>query len=87
MEPLAILLVEDEEAHVGLIKLAFRKARVINNIIVVADGEAALDYLFRRGEYADPAASPRPGLILLDLKLPKVDGIEVLRQIKEDNFL
>lgn len=86
-KPSAILLVEDDVAHMGLIKRAFRKARVVNDIVAVPDGQAALDYLFRRGEYADPAASPRPGLILLDLKLPKVDGLDVLRQIKEDPSL
>ncbi len=85
--PSAILLIEDEEAHVGLIKRAFEKARVLNEIFVVTDGQEALDYLFRRGEYTDPASSPRPIMILLDLKLPKVDGHEVLRQIKEDPAL
>ena len=85
--PSVILLIEDEEAHVGLIKRAFEKARVLNEIFVVTDGQEALDYLFRRGEYTDPASSPRPMMILLDLKLPKVDGHEVLRQIKEDPTL
>ena len=82
--PSVILIIEDEEAHVDLIKVAFSEARILNEIFVVTDGEAALDYLFRRGEYTDPASSPRPMLILLDLKLPKVDGLEVLQQIKED---
>ena len=49
----------------------------------MADGEAALDYLFRRGQYADPEQSPRPHVILLDLRLPKIDGLEVLEQIKK----
>ncbi len=79
-----ILIIEDEEAHVDLVKVGFSGARILNEIFVVTDGEAALDYLFRRGEYTDPASSPRPMLILLDLKLPKVDGLEVLQQIKED---
>ena len=87
IRPSAILLIDDEVAHVGLIKRAFDKARVLNEIFVVTDGEAALDYLFRRGEYADPASSPRPMLILLDIKLPKIDGHEVLRQIQEDPTL
>lgn len=86
-EPFIILLIEDEDAHVGLIKRAFEKARVVNNIVVVSDGEEALDYLFRRGRYIDPVLSPSPGLIILDLKLPKVDGFEVLQSIKEDPTL
>lgn len=87
MELSTILLIEDEEAHVGLIKRAFSVARVLNDIVAVTDGEEALDYLFRRGAYADPASLPRPILIILDLKLPRVDGFEVLRQIKEDPSL
>lgn len=84
IKPSIILLIEDEEAHVDLIKVSFRRARILNEIFVVTDGQVALDYLFRRGEYTDPASSPRPMLILLDLKLPKVDGLDVLQQIKED---
>ena len=84
---LRILLVEDNEAHTKLILRAFKEDRLANPIHCVADGEAALDYLFRRGIYADPKTSPRPGLILLDLKLPKVDGIEVLKQAKGDEAL
>jgi CheY-like chemotaxis protein len=84
---LRILLVEDNEAHTKLILRAFKEDRLANPINCVADGEAALDYLFRRGAYADPKKSPRPGLILLDLKLPKVDGLEVLKTIKADATL
>jgi CheY-like chemotaxis protein len=55
-----------------------------NQLIRVADGQAALDYLFRHNEFSDPAQSPRPGIILLDLRLPKVDGLDVLKAIKAD---
>jgi two-component system response regulator len=79
-----ILLVEDNEDHVILIKKALRDNGLVNDIRVVTSGEAALDYLSRAGEYADPASSPRPGLVLLDLKLPGIDGIEVLKTIKQD---
>jgi len=79
-----ILLVEDNEDHVILIKKALTDNGLVNDIRVVTSGEAALDYLSRAGEYADPASSPRPGLILLDLKLPRIDGIEVLKRIKQD---
>jgi two-component system, response regulator len=82
--PLRILLVEDNDAHTKLILRAFREDRLANPVHCVRDGEEALDYLYRRGAYSDPATSPRPDLVLLDLKLPKVDGAEVLKTIKQD---
>ena len=81
-EPLIILLVEDNPDHTELIVRSFDEHRIANRIYHVADGEAALDYLFRRGRYADPTSSPRPHVILLDLRLPKIDGLEVLKQVK-----
>jgi CheY-like chemotaxis protein len=81
-EPLVILLVEDNPDHTELIVRSLQDHRVANRIYHVPDGEAALDYLFRRGEYEDPKKSPRPHVILLDLRLPKVDGQEVLQAIK-----
>lgn len=86
-EPLDILLVEDDPDHTELIMRTFQGHRIANRIHCVADGEAALDYLFRRGDYADPQQSPRPHMILLDLRLPKVDGLEVLQEIKADGDL
>lgn len=79
-KPKHFLLVEDNNAHAKLIMIQFMDLR--DDIILdrVTDGEAALDYIFRRGKYAD---RPRPDVILLDLNLPKIDGHEVLRQIKE----
>ncbi len=79
-----ILLVEDEEAHAQLTKRAIRKAGNANRINVVYDGEEALEYLFNNGKYADKSKYPCPGLILLDIKLPGIDGIEVLQKIKQD---
>lgn len=81
-EPLTILLVEDNLDHAELIRRSFQAHRIANRIHHVTDGEAALDYLYRRGSFADPASSPRPHLILLDLRLPRVGGIEVLKEIK-----
>ncbi len=86
-EPLTILLIEDNFDHVELIMCSFQDHRVANKIYHVADGEAALNYLFRRGEYADPKQSPKPHLILLDLRLPKIDGLEVLKEIKTSDKL
>ncbi len=87
MKPILILLVEDNPDHVLIIKRALEMNNVLNEVRVVEDGQEALDYLYRRGKYADPDAAPRPGLILLDIKLPKVDGFEVLRRIKSDAVL
>jgi two-component system response regulator len=81
-EPLHILLVEDNEAHAELVIRGMRDQQVANKIHHVVDGEQALDYLFLRGTYADAKQNPRPNLILLDLRLPRVDGLEVLHTIK-----
>jgi CheY-like chemotaxis protein len=83
-EPLSILLVEDEKAHAELTKRAIRRAGNVNRIIVAGDGEEALDYLYNRGKFSDKIKNPTVGLILLDIKLPGINGIEVLKQIKED---
>ncbi|MEE8576588.1 MAG: response regulator [candidate division Zixibacteria bacterium] len=64
-----------------------KRSRLANPIIQCEDGDQALDYLFRQNEYSDPSCSPRPGMILLDLNLPGTDGLEVLRQIKQDPIL
>jgi two-component system response regulator len=81
-DSLHILLVEDNEAHAELVIRGLRDQQEANRIHHVSDGEKALDYLFRRGAYTDPVQNPRPNLILLDLRLPRVDGLEVLRTIK-----
>lgn len=81
-----ILLAEDNPNDVELTLAAFRGERIANDIVVVRDGAEALDYLHRRGQFADrPAVNP--GLMLLDLKMPKVDGLEVLRDVKGDSSL
>ena len=81
-KPAVIMLVEDNRMDMELTLDAFRLVRLDNPIQVVTNGQDALDYLFRRAKYADRDAYPMPDLILLDLKLPGIDGIEVLRQAK-----
>jgi CheY-like chemotaxis protein len=80
-----ILLVEDNPDDVELALHAFKKHKVPSRIQVVRDGAEALDYIFRRGSYAGRTAGTNPKVILLDLKLPKVNGLEVLRRIKENS--
>jgi len=80
--PALILLVEDNPDHAELLIRGFEDHPVQNRILHVSDGEAALDYLLRRGEYVEPEKSPRPAVVLLDLRLPKVDGLEVLQRIR-----
>jgi len=79
-----ILLVEDNEDDAELALHALRKSKLANNIQRVRDGEEALSFLFCRGEYLNRNFSNGPQLVLLDLKLPKIDGMEVLRRIKND---
>ncbi len=81
--PVVILLIEDNPSHAELIMRSLGDHRTQNQIYHVSDGEVALDYLFRRNDFADPANSPTPQVILLDLRLPKVDGLEVLRRVKQ----
>lgn len=77
-----ILLVEDNPDDVELTLRAFKKNNFMNRIVVARDGAEALDYLFARGPFAERSASEDPEVVLLDLKLPKVDGLDVLRQLR-----
>ena len=79
-----ILLVEDSPEDVETTRRALRRSGLNNPIHVCTTGDEALDYLFRRGPYADPASSPRPGIVLLDLNLPGTDGRQVLEEVKND---
>ena len=80
----AILLVEDNADDEALTLRAFRKNNIRNDVVVARDGAEALDYLFGRGRFAGRTAADAPQVVLLDLKLPKVDGIEVLRRVRQN---
>jgi len=82
-----VLLVEDNPDHAELALKAFKKGNVTTEVFWVKDGEEAIDFLERRRKWAEPAAAPRPGLILLDIHLPKLSGHEVLRHIKSNPAL
>ncbi|MBI3739386.1 MAG: response regulator [Chloroflexi bacterium] len=86
-EPIFVMLVEDNLDHAELVMRTLEDHRIANKIKHFTDGQTALDYLMRRGEFSDPATTPRPHVILLDLRLPRVDGLEVLQTIKEDENL
>jgi|SRR5580704_9252835 two-component system response regulator len=83
-DKLDILLVEDNQDDMELALHALRREKLANNIFVARDGEQALDFLFCRGEFTQRSFDHPPKLVLLDLKLPKVDGMEVLKQVKAD---
>lgn len=80
-QPIEVLLVEDDPGDELMTREAFEDNKIRNTLHVVRDGQEALDFLYRRGEYGE---APRPDLILLDLNLPKYDGRQVLEQIKQD---
>src|SRR5580658_220559 len=84
-DALDILLVEDSQDDVDLAMHALRREKLANNIMVVGDGEQALDFVFCRGAYTERSFDHPPKLMLLDLKLPKVNGMEVLKQVKSDS--
>ncbi len=80
-----ILLVEDNPSDVGLARRALEKKCIMNPLVVAQDGQEALDYLFGTGQYVDRDLSELPSVILLDINLPKLDGLSVLRKIREDD--
>ena len=86
MKPINILLIEDNADDEYMVKRAFKKARILNDITVIRDGQEALSYLFREGQFADGIYT-LPELIILDLNLPKVSGKEVLEKVSKETDL
>ncbi|MBN1589156.1 MAG: response regulator [Pirellulales bacterium] len=82
-----ILLVEDDSSHAELVSRALQRKLPSCKVRRLSDGQSVLDYFFRQGDYADPATSPRPRVVLLDLRLPRIDGLDVLRRIKASESL
>ncbi len=83
-KPVTILMADDDPDDRQLTREAFEEARLANDLRFVEDGVELMDYLNRRGKFADPADSPRPGIILLDLNMPRKDGREALQEIRND---
>jgi CheY-like chemotaxis protein len=86
-KPFVVLLAEDDEHDIVATKRAWKKHNIANKLYIVNDGEECLDFLHRRGKYSEPGAAPRPGILLLDIKMPKMDGLAVLEHIRKDKEL
>ena len=85
--PFVVLMAEDDEHDIVATKRAWKKHRIANPLFIVNDGEECLDFLRQRGKYSDPDTAPQPGILLLDIKMPKMDGLTVLKHIREDKAL
>jgi len=86
-KPFIVLLAEDDEHDIVATKRAWKKHHIANPLYIVNNGEECLDYLHRRGKYSEQGAAPRPGILLLDIKMPKMDGLAVLEHIRKDGEL
>jgi CheY-like chemotaxis protein len=86
-KPFGVLMAEDDEHDIIATKRAWKKHKIANPLYIVNDGEECLDFLHRRGKYSDPSTAPRPGILLLDIQMPKMDGLTVLKHIREDEEL
>src|SRR3989338_83837 len=86
-QSIMIMLVDDDDGHRLLIRESLRAGGIVNEIVEMPDGQQAMDSLERRGQFQDSAKSPRPGLILLDIKMPKVNGFTLLEKVKSNHEL
>ena len=86
-QPFVVLMAEDDEHDIVATKRAWKIHHIANPLYVVNDGEECLDYLYQRGKYSRPGAAPFPGILLLDIKMPRMDGLSVLKHIRDDREL
>jgi CheY-like chemotaxis protein len=86
-EPFVVLMAEDNEHDIVATKRAWKKHYIANPLYIVNDGEECLDFLRKEGKYSEPGAAPRPGILLLDINMPKMDGLAVLKEIRKDEDL
>ena len=86
-KPFAVLMAEDEAHDIIATKRAWKTSHIVNPLYIVNNGEECLDFLHQRGKYRDPQSAPRPGILLLDIKMPKMDGLSVLKHVREDDGL
>ncbi len=82
-----VLMAEDSEHDIVATERAWKENNIANPLYIVRDGEECLDYLHQRGKYREPGSAPQPGILLLDIKMPKMDGLAALKQIREDQKL
>jgi len=86
-EPFLVLMAEDDEHDIVATRRAWKRHRIANPLYIVCDGEECLDFLYHRGKYEDHDTMPQPGILLLDIKMPKMDGLAVLKYIRNDGHL
>jgi CheY-like chemotaxis protein len=86
-EPFVVLMAEDDEHDILATRRAWKKHHISNPLYIVNDGEECLDFLHRRGKYSEQGTAPRPGILLLDIRMPKMDGLAVLKHIRQDEQL
>jgi two-component system response regulator len=86
-ESFVVLVAEDDESNIVATKLAWKKHNIVNPLYIVHDGKECLDFLHRRGKYTEPSTAPEPSILLLDIKMPRMDGLAVLEHIREHREL
>ena len=86
-EGFVVLMAEDNEHDIVAIKRAWKKHHIVNPLYIVYDGEECLDFLYHQGKYDNPHTMPQPGILLLDIKMPRMDGLAVLKYIRNDGHL